>query len=437
MKKFSSTIYEMRMFLMLWLGQLLSTLGSSMTAYALVIWSYSQKGSALATALLMVCSYTPYVIFSIFAGALADRWDKKRTMLVCDSVAALSTIMVLFLLKTGKLAVWHIYIVNAVSGLMNTVQQPASEVAVTRILPAEHFQKVGGLRYLASSVNTILTPILTTAIIGLWGMDAVICFDLGTFLFAFLMLLLLIRIPEEQAEGGGRTEDFISAAGQGIGWLREQKGIFCLILFLAAINFVASMYNAAFPAMMLSREGGSERTLGIVNAVTGASMLAGSLLASFSKPPRSRVQVIFRCLLFSMSTENLLLALGRNIWVWSVGGFLGWITIPLMNANLDAILRLKTPVSMQGRVYSVRNSLQFFTIPIGYLWGGFCVDCVFEPLMAVQRSRLLTAVFGSGKGSGAALFFFVLAILGVAVCLYFGNNKNLRELELQERESIQ
>lgn len=260
MKKFLSTIREMRKFLVLWFGQSFSALGSAMTAYALVIWSYSQEGSALMTALLMVCSYTPYVVFSIFAGTLADRWNKKGTMLICDSVAALTTLIVLILLKTNSLSIWHIYVVNAVGGLMNTVQQPASEVAVTRLLPQKYFQKVGGLRYLSNSVNTILTPILATAVMGLWGMDAVICLDLATFLFAFLTLLLFIRIPEEPEQQMAQ-EHLLASVKSGVGWLREQTGIFYLILFLAAINLVASMYQAAFPALMLSRGGGSEQAM--------------------------------------------------------------------------------------------------------------------------------------------------------------------------------
>ncbi len=433
MKEYKSTLYEMRKFLTLWLGQSLSALGSSMTAYALVIWSYGRAGSALMTALLMVCSYTPYVVFSIFAGTLADRWNKKVTMLACDSMAALTTAAVLILLKTDCLEIWHIYIVNAIGGLMNTVQQPASEVAVTRLLPKKYFQKVGGLRYLSNSVNTILTPVIATAMMGVLGMEAVLYFDLSTFLFAALTLLWLIQIPGER-EKKADHERFLSSAREGAGWLREHRGILCLILFLAAVNLVASMYNAAFPAMMLSRAGGSQRVMGTVNTVTGLSMLLGSVFASFRRPPRSRVRVICNCLLFSMSTENLLLALGRNVWVWSIAGFLGWITIPLMNANLDAILRSETPVSMQGRVYAVRNSLQFFTIPVGYLLGGVLVDYVFEPVMASQNHPLLTAVFGSGKGSGAALFFFVLAFLGVGVCLGFRRNRAMWAIERTARQ---
>ncbi len=428
MKKIFNTLFEMRSFLALWLGQSFSALGSAMTGYALVIWSYDQEGSALMTALLTVCSYAPYVIFSIFAGALSDKWNKKATMLACDSAAAVTTVIVLILLSTGNLKIWHIYVINAVSGLMNTVQQPASEVAVTRLLPKKFYQKVGGLYYLSNSVTSIFTPIITTAVMGLFGMRAVIFFDLFTFLTAFLTLLLFIKIPEEKPEKSS-GEKFSSSVKSGIVWLKKQRGIFGLILFLAAINLVASMYNAAFPAMMLSREGGSEKVMGIVNTVIGVSTLLGSIIASVLKPPKSRVRVICNCLLFSMSTENLLLALGNNVWVWSVGGFLGWIAIPLMNTNLDAIMRLNIPVEMQGRIYSVRNSLQFFTIPLGYFLGGAAVDYVCEPFMAMQKNNIFTALFGMGKGSGAALFFFIIAFVGVGVCLYFKNNKHIRNIE--------
>lgn len=429
MKNLKTEIYEMRNFLLLWITQAFSGLGSGMTSYALVIWSYTQKGSALATSMLMVCSYAPYVLLSIFAGALSDKWNKKATMLVCDTAAALTTIAMLVLLRFDSLEIWHLYVINAVGGLMNTVQQPASEVAVTRILPEKYYQKVGGLRYLSNSLNTILKPIIATAILGIAGMDAIVAFDLISFGVAFLVLAFAIKIPENRTDCRKKDRLLVSAK-EGIGYLAKERGIFDLILFLAAINLVASVYEAAFPAMLLSRDGGSERVLGLVNAVIGVTTLAGSILASFVKEPKSRVRVICNCLLFSMSFENLILALGRTPFIWCVGGFLGWIAIPLMSTNLEAIMRLHVPVGMQGRVYSVRNSLQFFTIPIGYFLGGFLVDKVFEPVMAAQKEgSLLIRLFGEGKGSGAALLFFVIAFAGIGVCLYFRRDKHIWELE--------
>lgn len=425
MKHIIKTIQEMKTFLLLWVTQSFSGLGSAMTSYALVIWSYSQKGSALLTALLMVSSYAPYVIFSIFAGALSDRWNKKATMLICDSAAALTTVIMLMLLGRGRLEIWHLYVINAVNGLMNTLQQPASEVATTRVLPKQYYQKVGGLKYVSSSLNSIMTPVLATAVMGVGGMGAIVAFDLFTFCSAFFTLAFVIRIPENQEEKKA-GEKLLTSAKKGLAYLKKEQGIFHLILFLAAINLVASVYNAAFPAMILSREGGSERVLGLVNTVIGITTFTGSILASLMKEPKSRTRVICNCLLFSMSTENFLLALGRTPFLWCLGGFLGWIAIPLMSTNLDAILRLHVPEDMQGRVYSVRNSLQFFTIPVGYFLGGFLVDQVFEPVMALQtKDSALMRLFGYGKGSGAAFLFFVLAFAGIGVCLYFRRDKSI------------
>ena len=427
MNRFLKTIGEMRLYLILWFTQMLSGLGSAMTAFALVVWSYSFEGSALKTALLMVCSYTPYVLFSVFAGAISDKWNKKKILLASDTVSAITTVIVLVLIKTDQLRLYHLYILNAVSGLMNTIQQPASEVVTTLILPKKHYQRVGSLRYLSSSLSSILTPILAAAVMGLFGMEWVIAFDLATFVIAFFVLLFFIDVPEESGKET-KKESFFESAKTGLDFLKREKGVFALMLFLAAINFVASMYNAAFPAMVLSLA--SETQMGAVNAVVGITTLIGSVIASFMKTPKSRIEAIWLCLMASMCTENLFLALGRNVYVWSIGAFLGWIMIPLMNANLDAIMRLKIPRKIQGRVFAARNSFQFFTIPLGYLMGGALVDHVFEPFMAAfGDNRVLQTLFMSGKGSGAKLFFFFLWIAGIFVCLAFRKSRHILKLE--------
>lgn len=430
MKSALKTLHEMRLFLLLWVTQAFSGLGSAVTGYALVVWSYTQEGSALVTAGLMIASYAPYVLCSVFAGALSDRWDKRRTMLVCDAMAALTTLCTLLLLKTGKLEIWHLYVLNALNGLMNTVQQPASEVATSALLPKAHYQKVGGLRYLSSSLNSILNPIIATAILTLLGMDAVFFFDLLTFAVAFVVLLVFIRIPQ-QDKPQAKKAGLLQSVREGLVFLRERRGILSLIFFLAAINLVASMFNATLPAMVLNQA--DETALGILNSLTGITTLAGSLIASMLPKPKSRVRVVCLTLLLSMSTENFLLAFGRTLPVWCVGAFLGWIAIPLMSTNLDAILRLAIPQEIQGRVFACRNSLQFFTIPVGYFLGGLLVDAVFEPLMAMQPAEgLLVSLFGAGKGSGAAMCFALQAVMGVAVCLIFMRNRHIRQLQAEE-----
>ena len=439
--KFRKLFEGLHTFLILWATQGLSALGSSMTSYALVIWSYEQHGSAFASALLTVCSYAPYVLLSIFAGALSDRWNKKATMLICDSFAALCTLSVLMLLITGRLDLWHLYVLNALNGLGNTFQQPASDVAVSLLTPKAQYQRVAGMRTFSNSLVTVLSPVIATALLGFLGIYSVIVFDLLTFSTAFTALAFFIRIPDPRRQFRDRPtgistsevpaeESVLQSALAGLKYLKRNRGILDLILFLAAINLVASVYNAALPAMLLSRGGGSQTALALVNTCTGLANVIGSAVVTFLPAPKKRVKMICRSLLFSMSTENFLLALGQSAPVWCLGAILGWLFIPVMNTNMDALFRSRIPVEMQGRVYSARNTLQFFTIPLGYLLGGFLVDCVFEPFMQTQTAdSIFTLVFGSGKGSGAALLFFVIAFAGIFVCLYFQRDRHIRELE--------
>lgn len=429
MKQFKTFIREIRGFGILWLTQVFSALGSAMTNFALILWLYQETGSALTTAMLSVCSYAPYVMMSIFAGALSDKWNKKAVLLVCDSFAAACTVGVWALLAAGKLQIWHLYCLNALNGLMNTIQQPAADVTITLITPKKHYQTVSAMRSFSNALVNILTPAAASAVYALLGLQAVIIFDLFTFAVAFMTLLCFVKIPEvEQQEADG--ESVLESAKQGLKYLKENRGILHLIYFLAAINFTASVYEAAKPALLLSGNNGGEVALGVLNTVIGISMLAGSFIAAVLPTPKSRVRVICNTLLLSMSTENFFLAFGRSTAVYCAGAAIAWVVIPIMNSNMEVLFRDRIPVSMQGRVYAARNTLQFFTIPLGYMMGGWLVDAVFEPFMAAQQpDGILCTLFGTGKGSGAALLFFVIAFLGIITCLVFRKDRLIWELE--------
>lgn len=412
------TIYELKTFLTLWATQSLSQLGSAMTGFALTLWLYQKTGSALQTALLSICSYAPYVVLSIFAGALSDRWDKKKTMLVCDTFAACCTLVILFLLKTDLLRPAHLYILNAVTGLMNTVQQPASEVAMTLITPKKHYQKTSGLTYFSNSLVTILNPILATAVFAFAGMDGVIVCDLATFVLAFVVLALFIKIPQQRTAETKR-KSILRESRAGLTYLKENGMVLNLILFLAGVNLVASAFDAVLPAMILPRKTGSETVLGMVTSCAGIASLIGSVIVTLLPKPKNRIRVIYLTMLFSLGTENFVIAFTESPVVWCMAQFLGWVVVPIMGASLNVVLRSTIPVDMQGRVYACRNTLQFFTIPIGFFLGGFLVDEVCEPIMA-RNIPWLTGLFGSGKGSGAAMVMFLLGVAGVAICLGFG-----------------
>ena len=408
---------KLRDFYILWSTQSLSQLGSAMTGFALTLWLYEKTGSALSTATLTICTYAPYVVMSIFAGAISDKYDKKKTMLVCDALAALTTVMVFVLYKADLLSMWHLYAVNAVSGLMNTVQQPASEVAYTLVVPREYYQKTSGLQSLSRSVVTIGNPLIASALYGLAGLDAVIAVDLVTFSIAFFALLLFIRLPDVSPETK-KEEKVLKLAKEGLRFLRDHPLVLDVILFMSGVNLIASAFDAVLPALVIPRSG--NRIYGIVTSCSGIAMVLGSMITTVMPKPKNRVRVIYLTMLFSLGTENFLLAFSRNPILWCFGQIIGWMLVPVMSASQNVIMRNTIPVELQGRVYACRNTLQFFTIPIGLALGGFMVDKVCEPLMANASSGLLPALFGSGKGSGAALMMFILGIAGVVLCLATG-----------------
>ena len=166
---------------------------------------------------------------------------------------------------------------------------------------------------------------------------------------------------------------------------------------------------------------GGDTLLGTVTSCSGIAMMIGSVLAASMPKPKDRVRVIWLTMLFSLGTENFLLAFSRSPVVWCLGQILGWILVPVMGANQNVIMRNSIPVELQGRVYACRNTMQFFTIPLGLALGGFLVDEACEPFMARQgEGALWTTLFGVGKGSGAALMLFILGIAGIVLCFVCG-----------------
>ena len=426
--KKKNKLHQLKDFLILWSTQSMSQLGSSITAFALTLWLYEKTGSSLSTAALTICSYAPYVMMSIFAGALTDRFDKKKTMLICDVLAVTCTIAVYLLYRTEHLMVWHLYALNAVSGLMNTVQQPASEVAMTLIVPEKYYQKTSALRSLSRSLISVLNPLIATALYSFAGLNGVVAVDVGSFMIAFVALQFFVKIPESRGE---KKESVLLLAKGGIEFLKKTPMIMTLLLFMAGINLVSSAFDATLPGYVIPNPKGGQAVLGIVTSCSGVAMIIGSLIASYLPKPKDRVKVVYLTMLFAMGTENFIMAFAREPMLWCIGQVIGWILVPVMSTNLEVILRNSIPVELQGRVYACRNTLQFFTIPIGLFLGGFMVDDVCEPFMVRYGDGLiLKTLFGTGKGSGAALMMFILGISGSLICILMG--RKLRKYQYRE-----
>jgi DHA3 family macrolide efflux protein-like MFS transporter len=421
---------QMRDFWLLFAGQSLSQMGSAMTSFALIIWAYRKQGTVMSIASLSVFSYLPYVIVSIFAGAVIDKFKKKNILLVCDAAAALCTLCTLGLYRFGLLEVWHLYFLNAVSGFMNAFQNPASNAAVSIMVPTEQYTRVSGLRSLSESLSSVLSPVAATALMYLAGIDAVFMTDLLTFAAAFVSLLVFIKIPHKQYID--ENASIIKESMKGLIFLKEKKGFLYLIMYLAIINFISAMaFYGVLPAMILTRTSDNETILGLVQSAVGLGGIAGGLLVSIAKPSKNHVRNIFVSGALSFLLCDIFMGVGRNQYVWITAAFAGNFTIPLLCASENHILMSKIPEDIRGRVFAVRGTLQCVTLPFGYLAGGLLADKVSEPLMegTGPLQRFIAGIVGNAGGSGMAFMFIITGTTGFLISLVFCRNRHIRALE--------
>lgn len=203
---------------------------------------------------------------------------------------------------------------------------------------------------------------------------------------------------------------------------------------MSGVNLVASAFDAVLPGYVIPSPFGGTKVLGIVTSCAGIAMVFGSIVVTKLPKPKDRIKVIYLTMLFSLTVENFVLAFSRNPIIWCFSQLLGWLVVPIMSTNLEVVLRNSIPLELQGRVYACRNTFQYFTIPIGLFLGGFMVDRVCEPFMANNlNSSILTSLFGTGKGSGAALMMFILGIAGLLICL-IGINR-LKKYKYTEKDA--
>ena len=183
--------------------------------------------------------------------------------------------------------------------------------------------------------------------------------------------------------------------------------------------------------MILSRSSGNNVVLGIVNACMGIGGIIGGLLVFVKKESKKKANVIYISAALSFLLGDLTMAIGRNVFFWSFAAFAASLPIPFIMAEQNVILYKKIPEEIQGRVFAVRNAIQYCTIPFGILLGGYLADYVFEPFMRSKApvAEWLKWLVGSGAGSGMAVMFLCTGSLGFFASLLTGRSRRIRELE--------
>ncbi|MEV0623431.1 MFS transporter [Nonomuraea sp. NPDC050404] len=462
-------------FALIWTASLLSSVGSSLTTFVLGVWVYQSTGSPTEFALVVLSGMLPGILIGPFAGVIVDRFDRRRVMIVTDSLAALATAAVAVLIWTQALAVWHVALAGAVGGACGVFHLTAYQAMTPLLIPERHLGRANGLMHLSTGIQ-IAAPVLGATLLATVGMAGVVVLDLTTFGLAMLALLL-IRLPtavlrpnatadrnaepnaaaernaesnsaaernaesnsaaERNAEsnsaaernaGAGLRPAVLEDLGAGLRHLRAQAGLGALVAALTGFNFTFAVAGVLVQPLILSFA--DPGVLGVLMFAGGAGMLAGGLVMGAWGGPRRRIagMTAFMALggvflvLHSLSPSPLLVGL-------AAAGFL--FTLPVVNGCAHAVLQSRIDPSVLGRAMGTVHTLGSAAVPVGYLLAAPVAEHLLNPALLPGGALAGSAglIVGVGEGRGIALVLLLDGLLLLAVATILAALPALRRLD--------
>jgi MFS family permease len=399
-------------FIIIWITQIISILASGMTGFALSIWMYQKTESATAMGLMQVFYITPFLIMSPIAGVMVDRYSRKLMMMVSDVAGGIGTLFILVMFATGRLEFWYLYLAAILTGIGNTFQWPAYSAAISTMIPKEQLGRVNGMMSLMEAGPGVLAPILAGALLPIVKLEGILLFDVATFLLAVSALAFVhIPAPRRTEEGQQSQGGIWKEATYGFRYIFTRPSLLGLQLVFFVGNLFAGIGFTVLAPMILARTAQNSVIFGTVQSSFAAGGIIGGLVMSAWGGFKRRVHgVLFGHILLGVGT--IFLGMGQNLYWWIPAAVFIDMFIPLVNGSNQAIWQSKVAPDLQGRVFSARRLIAWFTNPITPIIGGTLADFVLEPAMRTQSS--LTSMFGglvgSGPGAGMGLLLFLCGV---------------------------
>jgi MFS transporter, DHA3 family, macrolide efflux protein len=418
----------MAAFLKIWIGQLVSTIGSYMSVFALMIWIWQESGSATTLALVTFFSQLPRILVTPIAGIIVDRFARKQLMLLGDVMAAVCTLTVGLLFWQGQLQIWHLYGVVAVYGCFGQLQTLAYSTSVTLLVSQENYTRAESLVAAVNYAGAVFSPILAGSLYPLIGLTGIIAIDLATFGVAFVILALsTIPTPvstEAPAVMSWRDLTF------GFRYIWQHPSLMAMAIAFTFFAIPSDIGKALYNPMILARSGGDAQVLGLVTTAAGVGGVLGAVIVSVSGGFKRRINGMLIGFVMT-GLFKIVLALGQTPRVWMYAHFAATLAIPLFYSSSNAIWYAKVPPALQGRVLAADQMIGLGVGAIAPLLAGPMADRVFEPAMQPQGSLspIFGPFFGSSPGSGMALMYAVTAAVMVLVGLGGYYFRPLREVE--------
>lgn len=405
----------MAVFTLVWFGQVVSLVGSGLTAFALGVWVFQVTGSTTLYSMITVCSRLPGIAVSPMAGALIDRWDRRRVMILSDVGAGLSILSLALLFLAGSLQIWHIGVALIINSALSAFQWPAYSAATTMLVSKKHYGRAAGMVQTGEALGYIASPFIGSVLLLSINLHGIFIVNFATFLFSILTLLL-VRIPSPAKSGEDEIvkKSLLREATDGWRYVTSRPGLMALLVFFAASNFFSGFILVLTTPMVLAFASAS--VLGMALSIGGSGMLFGGLVMSAWGGPKRRIHGVIG-FQFLSGLCFALAGLRPSAVLITIAAFFFFFSLTFINGSSQALWQSKIPPDIQGRVFAVRRMVAWSSVPAAYLMAGPLAEYVFEPLMAAGGPLAETVgwVIGVGPGRGIGLLFIIMGILTVLI----------------------
>ncbi len=395
----------MRPFFIFWIGQAVSLLGSNLVQFALIWWMTKSTGSAVVLTLATLFTFLPDVFLAPFIGALVDRWDRRKIMILADGGIALATLALAYLFYTGVHQLWHIYMLMFLRGVGSNFHWASEQASISLMVPKAHLARIGGINQALRGGLNVIGPPLGALLIEVTFMHVVLSIDVLT-AFVAIVSLLFIHIPRPEISKQPEPLNMDLVLGdvrEGFRYVSAWKGLFYLLIMAALVNFLLSPAFSLLPLLVTEHFHGVAWHLSLFQAAMGVGIVVGGLVMGAWGGTRRKVYTILFALAGMGLAMVVLGAAPATGFLVGMGAlFLLGVMNPIANSATFAILQEKVSPEKQGRVFSLVSSMSAAMVPVAMLVAG--------PVAEALGIRIWYWVAGIGCGSMALGAFLIPAI---------------------------
>ncbi|PZG17600.1 non-ribosomal peptide synthetase, partial [Spongiactinospora gelatinilytica] len=402
---------SMGRFMLVAVGQLASILGAALTEFAVPIWIYLTTGSLVSYALFSVIALVPGLLAAPLAGAVADRFDRRRVMLAANVAAGGVQLCLGSLLWTGNLQIWHVYPLLAILSVALAFQRLAYQSAIPQLVPKRYLGHANGIVQTATGTAQLIVPLVAVALMAVIGLEGILILDVTGYTLA-IAVLLATKFPATMA--ARRRETVMAEMIGGFRYSWGHRGFRGMLAFFAVFNVLVSPLFLLISPLVLAFA--TLQDVGKVSFAGGLGALLGGLtVAVWGGPRRLRMRGM---LLSGLALAAFCLATGvvDSLVVIGVGAFGMSYWLAVLNGVYATLIQVKVPQRFHGRVFAINQMIAWSTLPVGFGLVAPYGTALFEPLLAPggPLAGTVGAVIGTGEGRGIGLMYL---LFGLAIAL--------------------